>query len=62
MRCLHSLGVLAERGEPSPDERAAIIEGHLKKMRSLPLADGTPCRRMWRRRRIRGGCDLWSRE
>lgn len=29
MRRLHALGVLAGRGEPSPDERAAFIERHL---------------------------------
>jgi hypothetical protein len=47
MRCLHALGVLAERGEPSPDERAAIIEEHLRMTKSAPRRPNPLVAAMW---------------
>jgi hypothetical protein len=47
LRRLHALGLLGERGEPSPDERPAIIEEHLRKPHLAPGRRNPLVAAMW---------------
>lgn len=47
MRRLHALSMLAERSEPSPDERVAIIEEHLRKTEPAPGRRNPLVAAMW---------------